>query len=222
MSVHHNHISGPARDQSLVGMRRRRIWQNVLWQSARSVCAGHITRRAVFSRKIVEQPDDVANRIALFVGQRARVAMQRLRPVGTRARGTGVQTAQLEIMAEREFNAGQQLRLGDRPPEDFVIINQVSQPVGLRLLFEFVTRAVAQLGEQFRDAASKSGESGGLDEVLQNQKAVVIEPIFFFRAERNLDAVHLRSRVVSSFQAARILKQLDSDSNLPQESFMSQ
>jgi hypothetical protein len=118
--------------------------------------------------------------------------MQRLRPVGTRARGAGIQTAQLEIMSERVFNAGQQLRLDYRPAEDFAIINQVSQPVGLRLLFEFVTRAVAQLGEQFRDAAPKGGEFAGGGEILQNQKAVAIEPIFFFRAERGLNAVHPR------------------------------
>src|SRR5574341_620066 len=103
-----------------------------------------------------------------------------------RARGTGVQTAQLELAPDHMLDAGEKLRDSYRPVEDFAVINQVGQAISLRLLFVLMTRAFAKLGEQISDAAAKGGDRLRFDKILQHEEAIVVELPLFIRAERDL------------------------------------
>ena len=74
-----HHIS----DQDLIRMQGLRIREHVLRAGAPSVRARHDARRTVLEREVVKHPDGVADPVALVIGDRAHIDMQRLPRVGT-------------------------------------------------------------------------------------------------------------------------------------------
>src|SRR5215813_12539005 len=101
--------------------------------------------------------------------------MQGLEPVCMRAGGARIQTAKFKLRSQDLLDAGEQFRLGNHRSKQFIVIYQIGQAIGSRLLFKFSARPYSQLSEQFRDPTTNNAHEGGVSEVFQDQKSFLIE-----------------------------------------------
>src|SRR5260370_42551453 len=124
----------------------------ILRSRAPAMRTGNHPRGAVSLREIVQHPDRVADPVSFRVRHRAAVRVQWLRRIGFRIGGANVEAAQFEPRTEDMLHAFKNLwRLND-PLKNFAFVDQVGEPPGMRLLFEFGSGLVPFSLEQFVDS----------------------------------------------------------------------
>ncbi len=156
-------------------MRRQGILEHVLRPATPFVRARNHSRRAVLGREVVEHPDGVADPVALFVGDRRHVDVQRLRHLAVRIGGTRIQAAQLHLRPEHVPDALDHLRQHDRAAEDLALVHKVGQPVRVRFGPELAPGAIAFHVEDVVDPFPQLAEQIAAHAVLEHDESLLVE-----------------------------------------------
>src|SRR4030095_540242 len=156
-------------------MRRHRVGQDLLRQLAPAMRTRNHADGAVLRREIMQQPDRVAPPVAESVRDSARVAMERLYPVGVWIGRARVKAAEFEVRSQDVSYALENPRHRDHVLENLTPVHQACQPPCLRFFLEFGTVAVSFLNEDFLDAASNRVEQLLRHEVFEHEISVLVE-----------------------------------------------
>ena len=158
MGVHYDHGTGRASDDLLLGVIRQRIFQRLLRQAVPAMRAGDHAQGAVLFREIVQHPDRVADPRAVFVGQSAHVAVQRLRLFSVGIDRTRVHAAQLDAPLQHMFDQWHDGGMQDDFAEDSRLVSQIGQSPGALFYLELGARRLAFGGEQPLDLIAEPGQ----------------------------------------------------------------
>ena len=181
--------AGRRDELDLIGMSGGRVGQRLTRGAAGPVRAGHHPGGAVAGGEVVEQPDRVADLVAIGRDRAAVVGVQRLVAVAG-PRGPEVERGELEV-AQHVGDAGQHPGVGEAGLEHRALVDQIGEPVGPGLLVHLDPGLVALGGQQFGQPGPDrryllSGQDAG-----QRRVAVAVEPVPGIRVQAGLGDAEL-------------------------------
>ena len=141
-------------------MGREGIGKGLLRKAAGLMRPWNSAQGSIQVGKVIEHPHDVANPVAVFVGNGSHVGVERLRGTCSSDRRTGVEAAELNAGTEYVADQRQDGGIGDGPLKHGAFIDQVGQTPGARFELEVGTSRVALLREDFSDSLTEGGDFG--------------------------------------------------------------
>lgn len=167
--------SGAAKDEEFFWMRGFGVGEHTLRDLVRSMGTGYDAGSAVEGRERVEHPDNVADGIAVPIGEEAHVDVEGLGVGRERIGGPGVEAGELEAGSEDGFDKREEIRAGDGFAEDFAFIDEIGEAAGVGLLPEFGTGVFAFFLKELSDALAQAGEQVRGTESGDEEEALLIE-----------------------------------------------
>jgi hypothetical protein len=175
MGIHNNDCSGCSRDESFLGMCRRRIVKHVLGSFSPTMRTGYDSRRAVFDREIIQHPYHIGNPESPRIGQRRHIDVQWLSDVLVWVSGTRIGAAEFELWSEHRREIRQDFRSRDSPAKHLSFVNEVRKPTAAGLGHKLLSGLVAFFVKQFFDAVDQFSDAQLRNDVLQNEESAFIE-----------------------------------------------
>jgi hypothetical protein len=175
--VHDDDIAGLASYQDLVGMRGVGVGKYVLRKAAEMVATGDAAERAIFEGEVIEQPDGVAYPVAVFIGNRAHIGVERLQTVRVGIGRAGIETAEFEARLQDLADEMEDFRHHDHLFEDLAFVNEVGEAVGVLFLTELGAGVFAFAGVKLIDAAACFFQERGREETGEAGESFAFEVV---------------------------------------------
>ena len=143
--------------------------------------AGDGAGGAVERGEVVEHPDGIEDGGAFFVRQEAHVAVEGLGGVGVGLGGAVVEAGEFVVRAEDGGGGGEQGGVGDDPVEDFPLVDEVGEALGVGFLAELGSGVFTLDGHAFGDGGAERFEPGGVDHSGDDRVPLFLQLLKIFR-----------------------------------------